>query len=224
MNLQFIITKILEKGRDLTMKIAIIGANGKAGQLITQEAIQRGFDVTAIVRRADSIQVDQVMEKDVLSLTTADLTGFDAVVVATGFWTPDLFHLFEDAHRHLAQLLSGTDTRLVVVGGAGSLFTDKAHTATSEFPEDFVPFIQASNSGLAVLRLFSNVAWTYFSPALEFDFEGRKTGRYTLGGEEIIHNATGESYISYADYATALVDELEHARFIRQRFTAVSDR
>lgn len=206
------------------MKIAIIGANGKAGKRIAQEALKRGHEVTAIVRDAQKTDLTPVIEKDILSITTEDVAGLDALIIATGFWTPDLFHLFEEGHRHIARLLSGSDTRLLVVGGAGSLYLDDSHTSQPEFPEDFVPFIQASNAGLAVLRLFSTVAWTYFSPAMTFDPDGRATGAYTLGGEELILNAAGESYISYADYALAMVDELENGRFVRQRFTAVSER
>lgn len=206
------------------MKLAIIGASGKAGQRILTEALNRGHEVTAVVRDAKKVAIDAVIEKDIMALTKEDLAGFDAVVIATSFWTPDLFHLFEDAHRHVARLLASTNTRLMVVGGAGSLYLDDSHTTQSDFPEDFIPFIQASNAGLAVLRLFSNVAWTYFSPALEFDPEGPATGRYTLGHEELIFNQAGDSYISYADYALALVDELENGNFIRQRFTAVSER
>ena len=210
------------------MKIAIIGANGQAGSLIATEGIKRGHQVTAIVRRAESVSLDQVLEKDVFDLKREDLIDFDVVVSALGFWTEETFPLFDKAFRHLAQLLSGTDTRFLVVGGAGSLYVDSAHTLqlleTPDFPEPFYPLAKAMTDAFGTLRTFSATAWTFFSPAGDFDVEGPATGQYQLGGEEMILNAAGESYISYADYALALVDEIENARFVRQRFTAVSEK
>ncbi|MGT2894810.1 NAD(P)-dependent oxidoreductase [Streptococcus entericus] len=210
------------------MKIAIIGANGKAGKRIAQEALKRGHEVTAIVRDAQKTDLLSVIEKSIHQLTIDDLAPFDAVVSAVGYWTPETFPLFSEDIRHLGQLLSTSTTRLIIVGGAGSLYVDDKHTLqlldTPDFPAEFYPLAKAMTDALAILRTFSGLAWTFFSPAGDFDDNGRATGQYQLGGEELILNAAGESYISYADYALAMVDELENARFIRQRFTAVSER
>ncbi|MBP5243454.1 MAG: NAD(P)-dependent oxidoreductase, partial [Succinivibrio sp.] len=122
----------------------------------------------------------------------------------------------------------GTDTRLIVVGGAGSLYLDKEHTAqlykSPDFPEEYVEIATSQVEELAYLRTRNDVKWTFFSPAADFDDQGKKTGSYTLGGEEFILNKANESYISYADYAVALVDEIENRKFIGKRFTAVGER
>ncbi|MDQ0222262.1 NAD(P)-dependent oxidoreductase [Streptococcus moroccensis] len=210
------------------MKIAIIGANGQSGKLILAEALKRGHEVTAIVRRADSTSHTPVLVKDVFELTAEDLSAFDVVVSAIGFWTEETFPLFDKVFRHVSQLLAGTETRFIVVGGAGSLFVDPAHTTqlleTPDFPAAFYPLAKAMTDALVTLRTFSATAWTFFSPAADFDAEGKASGNYQLGGEELILNAAGESYISYADYALALVDEIENGNFIRQRFTAVAEK
>ena len=110
------------------MKIAVVCANGKAGQLIVKEAMDRGLDVTAIVRGENKSAAPNAVIKDLFEITKEDLAPFDAVIDAAGAWTPDTVHIVPDAVKYLADLLRGTDTRLLVVGGAGSLFVDKEHT------------------------------------------------------------------------------------------------
>ena len=107
------------------MKIGVIAANGKEGRLIVKEALDRGLDVTAIVRSANKTEAKQVIQKDIMALTREDLTGFDVVVDAFGVWDETKMNLHGVTLNHLADILSGTSTRLLVVGGAGSLYTDK---------------------------------------------------------------------------------------------------
>ena len=102
------------------MKIAVIGANGKAGTLVVREATERGHEVTAIMRSEQPTQAQHTLIKDVFALTRNDLSGFDAVVDAFGAWTPESLHLHKDHLVHLAEALSGTQTRLLVIGSAGS--------------------------------------------------------------------------------------------------------
>ena len=110
------------------IRIAVIGANGQAGRHIVAEALARGFEVTAFVRGSTAPAAQHVVHKDVLAIEQSDLAGFDAVVDALGFWTPDTLPLHVKTALHLADLLSGTKTRLLIVGGAGSLYMDAAHT------------------------------------------------------------------------------------------------
>lgn len=207
------------------MKIGVIGASGKVGSLILKEAIKRGHDVTAIVRNKNKVNIDKVIEKDIMSLNKSDLDKFDVVVCAVGYWTPETLHLHTDGLVHLAVLLKSTNVRLIVVGGAGSLYVNDEHSVqlfdTPNFPEAYKPVSGAMRESLARLRNFSDVAWTYISPADEFDPEGKYTGEYILGGEEYFVNAEGKSYISYADYANALVDEIENAKYLRRRISVV---
>lgn len=209
------------------MKIAVVCANGKAGKLITNEAVERGIDVTAVVRGDNKTNAEKVITKDLFDLTKEDLTGFDVVIDAFGAWAEDELPKHSTSLKHLCDILSGTDTRLLVVGGAGSLYVKPEHTMTvmetPDFPDIFKPL--ASNMGKALneLRQRNDVKWTYISPAADFQADGIKTGRYTLNGEELTPNSKGESVISYADYAIAMIDEAAKGNHIRQRISVVAE-
>ncbi len=207
------------------MKLAVVCANGKAGKLIVKEALDRGLDVTAVVRGENRTEARQVIRKDLFDLTAGDLKGFDAVVDAFGAWTEDTLPLHSASLKHLCDILSGTDTRLLVVGGAGSLYVNPEHTACvadgPDFPDAFKPLAAAMVKALGELRTRSDVKWTYISPAGDFQADGARTGQYILGGEELTLNGRGESVISYADYAIAMVDEAISGGHIQQRISVV---
>ena len=208
------------------MKIAVVAANGKAGRLIVKEAIDRGMDVTAVVRGENKTEAPKAIVKDAMELSAEDLSGFDAVVDAVGAWTPETVGAIADVAMHLADALSGTEARLLVVGGAGSLYVDPEHTKTvvdvTPFPEEAMPVVNTHGKLLELLRGRDDVRWTYVSPADDFQADGERTGEYQLGGEELLLNAAGDSVVSYADYAIAMVDELEAGDHVRQRISVVS--
>ena len=207
------------------MKMAVVCANGKAGKLIVKEAVERGLDVTAIVRGENRSAAKKALVKDLFDLKSADLKGFDVVVDAFGAWTPETLPLHSASLKHLCDILSGTDTRLLVVGGAGSLYVDPEHTAQvmdgPDFPEVFKPLATNMGKALDELRGRNDVQWTYTSPAGDFQAEGERTGKYIQAGEELTLNGRGESIISYADYAIAMVDEAVSGNHIRQRISVV---
>lgn len=207
------------------MKMAVVCANGKAGKLIVKEAVERGLDVTAIVRGENRSAAKKALVKDLFDLTSADLKGFDVVVDAFGAWTPETLPLHSTSLKHLCDILSGMDTRLLVVGGAGSLYVDPKHTAQvmdgSDFPEVFKPLATNMGKALDELRGRNAVKWTYISPAGDFQAEGERTGKYIQAGEELTLNGRSESIISYADYAIAMVDEAVSGNHIRQRICVV---
>ena len=209
------------------MKIAVVCANGKAGKLIVKEAVSRGLDVTAVVREENQTSAQHVLQKDLFDLTAADLQGFDVVVDAFGAWTEDTLPQHSTSLKHLCDILSGTNARLLVVGGAGSLYVDPEHTACvaegPDFPDAFKPLAAAMAKALTELRSRSDVKWTYLSPAGDFQAEGERTGKYILGGEELTLNARGESVISYADYAIAMIDEAVKGGHIQQRISVVRE-
>ena len=209
------------------MKIAVICANGKAGQLIVKEAIERGLDVTAVVRGENKSAADKVIVKDLFDLTSEDLRGFDAVVDAFGAWAPETLPQHSTSLKVLCDALSGTDTRLLVVGGAGSLYVNPEHTLQvmdgADFPEMFKPLAQAQGKALDELRTRTDVKWTFISPAADFQADGERTGKYIWGGEELTLNSKGESIISYADYAAAMVDEIEKGNHICERISVVKE-
>lgn len=207
------------------MKIAVVCANGKAGKLITKEAVDRGLDVTAIVRGENKSAASQSLNKDIFDITAEDLKDFDVVVDAFGAWTPDTIPQIPKAVEKLCELLSESDTQLLIVGGAGSLYVDSSHTLTvadgADFPDAFKPLAAAHDTALKMLRQRNDVKWTYISPAGDFQAEGKRTGEYILAGEELKLNDKGESIISYADYAIAMVDEITNGNHIRERISVV---
>lgn len=178
----------------MSKKIAVVAANGRAAQKIISEAVERGLDVTAFGRHENNTQAANYVQKDVFDLTKTDL-------------------------------LKGTDTRLLVVGGAGSLYVNPEHTSTLElrpdFPDAYKPVSATHGSALAILRATKDVKWTYVSPAADFQADGQKIGKYLLGGEEFMLNDRQQSVISYADYAVAMIDEIEKGNHVQQRISVV---
>ena len=209
------------------MKIAVICANGKAGKLIVKEAVSRGLDVTAVVRGENATEAKEVLKKDLFDLTDDDLKGFDVVIDAFGAWTEETLPLHSTSLKHLCDILSGTESRLLIVGGAGSLYVNPEHTVCvadgPDFPDAFKPLASAMAKALSELRERKDVKWTYISPAGDFQAEGERTGKYILGGEELTLNSKGESIISYADYAIAMVDEAVNGNHIQKRISVVRE-
>lgn len=207
------------------MKIAVVCANGRVGRLVVKEAVERGLDVTAVVREDNQSVAPHVIKKDLYDLTKEDLASFDVVVDAFGAWASEELPGHSTSLRHLCDILSGTDIRLCIVGGAGSLYVNKEHTLCvadgADFPEIFKPLASAMAKALGELRERHDVKWTYISPAGDFQAEGERTGQYILGGEELILNEKGESIISYADYVIAMVDEITKGNHIQQRISVV---
>lgn len=211
------------------MKIAIVGASGKAGKLIMKEALDRGHEVTAIVRDASKIDEPKaaVVEKDIFALTAADLKDFDAVVNAFGA-PAGKEHLHVEAGNVLIEAMKGAPaTRLLVVGGAGSLFVDEAKTTrvmeAPDFPEAYLATAQNQGENLRILQATEGIQWTFISPSAFFDPEGERTGTYQLGKDHLLVNSSGQSYVSYADYAIAVLDEIEkNPQHLNQRFTVGS--
>jgi putative NADH-flavin reductase len=207
------------------MKVAVVCANGRVGRLVVKEAIDRGLDVTAIAKGENETATKEYVCKDLFDLTAADLEGFDVVVDAFGAWAEEELPNHTKSLMHLCDILSGRKTRLVVVGGAGSLYVNPEHTAVvsdgPDFPPQFLPLAKAQGKALEELRKMSDVQWTFISPAGDFQAEGERTGEYILAGEELTLNSRGESIISYADYAIAMVDEITKGNHIQQRISVV---
>jgi hypothetical protein len=200
-------------------KFLVVAANGKAGQKIVTELMARGLDVTVAVRQANKTQASQVIIKDLFDLTAADVSNFDVVIDAFGAWAPEALPQHTSSLEHLAAILA-PNSRLLVVGGAGSLYLDASHTAALKdsdgFPEAFKPLASAMGEGLARLRTL-DVDWTYLSPAADFVADGEKKGHYVIEGEVLTTDDKGVSQLSYADYATAVVDIATSGRYHRER-------
>lgn len=203
------------------MKIGVIGANGKEGSLIVKEAVDRGLDVTSIVRDSKKSPTDQYLVRDVYSLQAEDVKDFDVLVDALGFFGPAVKE-YVPATKHLIEILEGTKTRLLVVGGAGSLYVDENHTKQlyqqADFPEAVKPLSEEMGKSLDVLRA-SDINWTFISPAADFEAKGKKTSEYVLAGEELTFDKDNKSVISYADFALAMVDEIINAKHQKERIS-----
>ena len=210
-------------------KVAIVCAAGKQGTCLVNEAVSRRYDVTGFVRGEDKVANPKAktVVKDLFDLTREDLAGFDVVIDAFGAWTDETLPLHKTSLKHLCDILSGTDIRLLVVGGAGSLYVNPEHTVQvkdlESFPDAFKPLANMQGAALEDLRKRNDVKWTFLSPAGDFVADGERTGRYLLGGEEYFVNAKGESRISYADYAIAMIDEIENANNIKKRFSVIGE-
>jgi uncharacterized protein len=210
------------------MKLVIIGANGKIGSRITEEALNRGHSVTGIVRNPDSgIKNEEVkwVKTDALDTNAlaSVLKGHDAVISAFGIdWhKPETFHLFSDiAQSVINAAKKAAVKRFINVGGAGSLEVAPGVQLvdTPSFPEAWKLGADEQRKSLEVFRKEKNLEWTFFSPAIVIE-PGPRTGKFRLGKDNPIFDQKGNSTISYDDYAVALIDELEKPQFIKQRFT-----
>lgn len=210
------------------MKIGIIGASGKVGSLILKEAVSRGHQVTAIVRDKSKLKDASVavLEKNILDLTQDDIRQFEVVVNAFGApLGEEQAHV--DAGHSLIEALRGTKTRAIIVGGAGSLYVDENKTVrlidTPEFPDFVKPTARGQGRNLQELQSTADITWTFISPSAVFDAEGKRTGSYKSGTDQLLLNSKGESYISYSDYAIAVLDEIENPQHINERFTVVGE-
>lgn len=198
------------------MKIAVLGATGHVGAAITAELSRRGHAVTAIARNVAAITpaqgvVAQAGDASDPAALAPLLAGHDAVISA-------LRHDIAPSVLISAVKQAGVD-RLLVTGGAGSLMTPGGRLIDQpEFPAEFRPFAMQGVAFLEELRLEEALTWTFFSPAAHI-FDGPRTGTFRLGTTSLVSDANGQSAISYADYAVAMVDELEVNRHPRQQFT-----
>ena len=195
------------------MKVALVGASGKVGGRLIAELTARGHQVTGIARQPAETGVPMVVADatDRAALAAA-IRGNDALMVAGRF-------VSIDAATILDAIADAGMPRLLVVGGAGSLFVAPGVQLIDApgVPAEFLPEIAAGKRFLETLQQ-SDVDWTFLSPAAQFG-PGERTGIYRLGGDDLMRDAKGESRISYEDLAKALVDELEAPRHSRKRFS-----
>jgi putative NADH-flavin reductase len=207
------------------MKILVIGANGNIGQRVVAEATARGHDVTSAMRDpgkvADQARVPAVAADvdDPPSIASA-AAGHDAVVSAVGPTGDDLEVLTRAARVLLAKLPEAGVSRVVVVGGAGSLEVGPGVRLldTPQFPTGLKPLGLAHAEALEIYRREGGTLdWTYLSPP-PFVGPGERTGRHRTGTDSLIADPSG-GYMSMEDLAAAIADELEDPRFVRQRFT-----
>lgn len=200
------------------MKVALIGASGQAGSRILKELVVRGHAVTAIARNPEKIAdlsgVTRIKgDAGDPTALAAILKGHDAAISSVRFVASDHAALTEAVKK------SGV-ARYLVVGGAGSLLSDSGQLILESpgFPDGARPEATKGLAFLNALRAEKDLNWTFLSPAMRF-IAGERTGTFRLGGDRMIRLENGESWISFEDYAVALVDEMETPAHERRRFT-----
>lgn len=213
------------------MKIGLIGA-GFVGQAVLKELTDRGHQITLLVRSPEKVKapagttVKKVDAQDASELEAA-MQGLEVVVSAynAGWTNPDLYADFLKGSRAIltASKVAGVP-RLLVVGGAGSLYIAPGQQLVDQpaFPAEYKAGASAARDFLQELRQERSIQWTYFSPAIEMHpgTSGLRKGQYRTGLEEPVFDAQQRSVLSVEDLAVALADELEKPQFINQRFTA----
>ncbi|MWL87636.1 NAD(P)-dependent oxidoreductase [Cupriavidus sp. SW-Y-13] len=199
------------------MKIAIIGATGNVGTRLTDEALRRGHTVTALARQASKLPTrDGVVAKDIdvsnAQVLADALRGSDVVISTVRF-------LQATASQITDAVKAAGVKRLLVVGGAGSLYIapGKQLVDTPEFPDAYKAEASAGRDFLNALKKETSLEWTFLSPSALFT-PGERTGKFRLGKEDLLATADGSS-ISMEDYAMAMLDEIEQPEHVRERFT-----
>ena len=200
------------------MKIALIGISGRVGSRLAAELLKRGHAVTGIARDVSNIELRPNLGLKAVDANQAEslipfLEGHDVVVSSSRF-------VSTDPRAVVAAVKKAQVPRLMVVGGAGSLEVAPgvALMDAPEFPEAYKPEARAGREFLEALRAEKTLDWAFLSPSAEFE-PGERTGKYRLGGDQLLVDVQGRSWISMEDYAIAFADELENTTHSRQRFT-----
>lgn len=209
------------------MKIALIGASGFVGSALLKEAGRRGHTVTALVRNPGKVEnlagVTAVKANVYDDPTLAgSLAGHDVVISAfNGGWgDPSIYDKHRKGSAAIADAAKAAGTRLIVVGGAGSLYApDGSQFVDSpEFPKEWKDGARAARDSLDDLKRDNDLDWTFVSPPFHLA-PGERTGKYRSGGDQPVFDDKGESAISVEDLAVAILDEAERPQHRRKRFT-----
>ena len=210
--------------------VLLIGATGFVGSAVLNELVSRGHKVTAVARNVEKVAKSElldVVKEDVANVDAiAKLAeGKDAIISAynPGWTNPDIATLISENYPKIlsAAKKSGVE-RLLIVGGAGTLFCAPGLRVVDSgaIPEEIMGGVRPlGDFYLNTLMNENDIDWVFFSPAGVFDQQGKKTGNYRLGKDDLIVDAEGNSHISVQDYADAMVNELEKPSHHKERFT-----
>jgi len=200
------------------MKIAIAGASGRAGSRITAELAGRGHSVTAIARNPDRIAK--------LANVTAVAGDANDRAALAGLWAghdaavSSIHFTASNAETLIGAARDAGVPRYLVVGGAGSLEVSPGVrlVTTPSFPAQYKAEAESGAAFLDRLQQEKELNWTFLSPSALFD-SGNRTGKFRLGGDQLLVDQAGKSWISFEDFAVAMADEIERPAHIRKRFT-----
>lgn len=214
----------------MAKNVLLIGATGFVGTAILNELVNRGHRVTAVVR-----DVEKLAGKKGIEAVKADVADVDAIaklaegkdaIISSynpGWANPDIARLTTENYPKIVEAAKKSDVkRLLIVGGAGTLFCAPGLRVVDSgaIPEEIMGAVRAlGDFYLNSLMNEQDIDWVFFSPAGTFDAEGRRTGKFRLGKDDLIVDAEGNSHISVEDYAFAMIDELEKEEHHKERFT-----
>ncbi|HEU4634666.1 MAG TPA: NAD(P)H-binding protein [Edaphobacter sp.] len=207
------------------MNVVVYGATGNAGSEIVKELLRRGHTVTGVARKVESLKGHAGVTAKTDDLSSVDgiaevIKGADVVVSAYQPPADNTDALIDVTKRQLEAVKKAGVPRLVVVGGAGQLEVAPGVTLIKSgyLPAEYMPIALSHEKAAEVLKESSGVNWTYIAPAAYF-VPGERTGKYRTGTNNLVSDEKGESRISFADYAIALVDEIEKRKHERALFS-----
>lgn len=209
------------------MKIGVIGATGKIGKCIFREALDRGHDVTAIIRNKSKVATPnlQLLVKDAFELTVEDIAPFDVIISAVGFEQSKMEEHVRLGHHYINIFQEVPHVRLILVGNAGSLYINEKRELrvvdNGKMPNLLKTSALAQTISLMDFVGRDNVNFSIATPALFFDAAGVKSGQYVFADDTITVNEKGYSYVTYYDFASAVLDEIENPRFVKKQFSVV---
>lgn len=210
--------------------VLLIGATGFVGSAVLNELVSRGNKVTTVVRN-----IEKLAKSDLVNAVKEDVANVDAIAKLAegkdaiisaynpGWTNPDIATLITENYPKILEAAkkSGVE-RLLIVGGVGTLFCAPGLRVVDSgaIPEEIMGGVRPlGDFYLNTLMNENDIDWVFFSPAGVFDQEGKKTGNYRLGKDDLIVDAEGNSHISVQDYADAMVNELEKPAHHKERFT-----
>lgn len=194
------------------MKIGVIGANGNLGNKVVRQAVEAGYEVKAFVYgSACTTENIESQEIDLFSMNKADLEGIDVLIscFGGGFKADPLIN--RQAFEKYIELLSGSQTKLITIAGAGSLYSDKSHQCfeyeSPKHPNKLKEISKYIRRGVDILKQCHDFPWVIVCPSRIFDLTGPFTKNYLIGTkEEVIYNDDGNSYVTYEDLAKGMID------------------
>jgi putative NADH-flavin reductase len=210
------------------MNVVLLGATGFVGSALLKEALDRNHTVTAIARDPEKLEAhDRLIAKngdvyDAASLAEL-IKGNDALISAfnPGWKNP---HIYDDQIRGTKSIIDAVKRagirRVLWVGGAGGLEVRPGVRVVDQpgMPDQVKQGSLATIEALEQLRKEPELEWTFLAPSAEMK-PGERTGKFRLGGDQLLVDSAGRSTISVQDFAVAMIDELEHPHHLRQRFT-----